>query len=101
MLKTWDRVMFSIGIILLLMALNIDDKPQAQYAGYGNDAILNAGPANPIGLTTAGMFGLGSTCKITPINVTRVIVSVTGNLTLTAAGNVITSLRFGTGTAPI
>lgn len=69
-----------------------------------NGATLAANPSNPTGTTdtaTGKMMGLGSTCTITPANSTRIVVSVSGNVSNDTTGDgVFARIHTGTGTAP-
>jgi hypothetical protein len=67
-------------------------------------ATLNAQPSNPSGTTSTGAFvmaGLGSTCHITPVNSTRLLVTFTGVLLNgTTNDGVSVKMAYGAGTAP-
>lgn len=68
------------------------------------NATLNASPGNPTNTTsTVGvMMGLGTTCVITPIYSTRILIHIQGQVTNTTTGiSATVTLRFGTGTAPV
>lgn len=69
-----------------------------------SNAVLNATPANPTATasTTLVMMGLGvATCRITPVNSTRLQFTVTGQMSNTTAGDgAKAQLCFGTGAGP-
>lgn len=69
-----------------------------------NGAVLNGAPADPASVTnaTAVMMGLGvTTCRITPVNSTRLDVTIDGiGYNATTGGLVVLTLRYGTGAGP-
>lgn len=69
-----------------------------------NGATLNGAPSDPSGTTSASavMMGLGvTTCRIAPVNSTRLDVSVDGTAyNATAGATVGLTLRYGTGAGP-
>ncbi|MET4794608.1 hypothetical protein ABIF64_006786 [Bradyrhizobium japonicum] len=66
-----------------------------------NNATLQAAPSNPAGVASFVMLGLGSTCHITPIYSTRILVTISGHASNGGAGTFTNlTIRYGTGTAP-
>lgn len=65
------------------------------------NATLQGAPGAPGGVASNLMLGLGSTCHLTPVYSTRMLVTFTGNISNGGAG-IFTNmaLRFGTGSAP-
>jgi hypothetical protein len=74
------------------------------YALLLNSATLQASPGNPTGTASATgvMMGLGvSTCRITPVYSSRLLVRVDGQITAPAnLVNLASQLKFGTGAGP-
>lgn len=67
-------------------------------------ATLQASPGNPSNTTstTGVMMGLGTSCHITPVYSTRILLHIQGQVTNTTTGiSATVTLRFGTGTAPV
>lgn len=67
-------------------------------------AVLSALPSDPTGTTSTAAFkmmGVGGTCAITPVASTRMLITISGNVSnSTATAGATIDVQYGTGTAP-
>jgi hypothetical protein len=71
---------------------------------FQTSATLQGAPANPTGTASASavMMGLGvTTCKLTPVFSSRVLLRIYGTITNSGANSNSYQARFGTGAAPV